>query len=74
VIDIWAKAGAKPTDSDSITDGHEPTLSNAAWATDMDLSDWVNTVRTDVQTTIGFYVDSAQTVTQVTIALKAVKL
>ena len=67
VIDVWAETGAKPDDTDTITGGSEPELSTddfveggsvAGWSTTLAAGDWV-----------GFNVDSAATVTRVTLQL-----
>jgi len=74
VIDLWkdTQANFPPTDADSITNGHEPTLTTAQAAEDIDLSDWSN-VTIDVGDWIIFNVDSATDVTLVTLALKVTK-
>lgn len=39
-IDVWAAAGAVPTNANTITNGHEPALSTATVAVDTNISDW----------------------------------
>ena len=69
VFDVWVHSwGTLPTDSDSITGGNGPTLSSAAMASDTTLSGWTKPVNAgDV---IAFNVDSASTVTRVTLVLE----
>lgn len=70
VIDVWKKAGAKPTVADTIAASAKPTLSSAQRAVDSTLTGWTATVAAgDV---FGFNVDSATTVTRATLVLKVV--
>jgi hypothetical protein len=74
VIDIWKDTwtNSPPTDADSITNGHEPTLSGAQKASDDDLSDW-DDVTIASEDVLGFNVDSVTTSTRVTLTLKVKK-
>lgn len=70
VIDVWKDtyANAPPTDTDSITSSTPPTLSSAAKSQDTTLTSWITSVAAgDV---FGFNVDSATTVTRVTLILE----
>lgn len=70
VIDIWKDTfgNAPPTGADSITASAKPTLSSAAKAQSGVLTGWTTSVTAgDV---LRFNVDSATTVTRVTLALK----
>lgn len=73
VVDIWVDsyANALPDNSDSITASAPPTLSSAVKSTDTTLTGWDTAIAAgDV---IGFNIDSATTVTQVTLTLKVIK-
>lgn len=71
VVDIWKDTYANfpPTDvPDSITGSEPPTLSSAAKNQDVALSTWTTTLtRNDI---LRFNVDSASTVTRVTLSLR----
>lgn len=70
VIDVWKDTYANfpPDNSDSITSATPPTLSAAQKSQDTTLSSWVTSVAAgDI---FGFNVDSATTVTRVTLTLK----
>lgn len=70
VVDIWKDTYANypPTVADTITSSAKPTLSSATKAQDSTLTGWTTSVSAgDI---LGFNVDSATTVTRVTIALK----
>lgn len=69
VIDVWKDVYANfpPTNTDSITGGNEPELSTATHSQDTTLSGWTTTV--DAGDVLRFNVDSATTVTRVTLAL-----
>ena len=69
VVDIWKDTYANypPTDADSITGAAPPTLSSAAKSEDTGLTGWTTSIAAgDI---LGFTVDSASAVTQVTVAL-----
>lgn len=69
-IDIWKDTYANfpPTDDDTICGGNEPEISSATKDQDATLTDWTKTINAgDI---LAFNVDSASTVTRVTIALK----
>jgi len=73
VIDIWKDTYANfpPTDADSITASAPPTISSAQKSEDTTLTGWTKTINAgDV---LAFNVDSAATITRVTIALKVKK-
>ena len=73
VIDVWRDtyANAPPTDADTITASAPPTLSSAAKATDTTLTGWTKTITAgDV---LAFNVDSAATITRVTLLLRVQK-
>lgn len=73
VVDIWKDTYANypPTDADSITASAPVTITTATKAQDATLTGWTTSITAgDV---LGFNVDSATTVTRVTIALKVTK-
>lgn len=73
VVDIWKDTYANypPVDADSITASAPVTISSATKAQDATLTGWTTSVSAgDI---LGFNVDSASTVTRVTIALKVTK-
>jgi len=74
IIDLWKDIHANfpPTNADSVTNGHEPTLTTAQVAEDTDLSDWLD-VTVDAGDWIIGNIDSATDVTLVTLALKFLK-
>jgi len=69
VIDVWKDtyANAPPDDADSITASAPPTLSSAQKSQDTTLTGWTTSV--SVGDVFGFNVDSATTVTRVTLVL-----
>lgn len=70
VVDIWKDTYANypPTDADSITSATPPTISSATKSQDTTLSSWTTSITAgDI---LGFNVDSATTVTRVTLSLK----
>jgi hypothetical protein len=70
VIDVWKDAYANfpPTVADTITGTEKPTLSSVAKNQDVALSSWTTTLtRNDI---LRFNVDSAATVTRVTLSLR----
>lgn len=70
VVDVWRDTYANhpPTDADSITSATPPTLSNAIKATNTTLTGWTRQLTEgDI---LAFNVDSAATVTSVTVAIK----
>lgn len=70
VIDVWKDTYANypPTDADSITASAVPTISSAVKSQDSTLTGWTTALTEgDI---LGFNVDSATTVTRVTISLK----
>jgi hypothetical protein len=73
VIDVWKDTAANfpPTDADSITASAPPTLSSAQRSSDSTLTGW--TVSLAAGDYLGFNVDSAATVTRVTLALKVTR-
>ena len=73
VIDVWKDAAANfpPTDVVSITASAPPTLSSAQRSSDSTLTGW--TVSLAAGDYLGFNVDSASTVTRVTLALKVTR-
>lgn len=73
VIDIWKDTYANypPTVADTITASAKPTLSSATKAQDATLTGWTTSIAAgDV---LGFNVDSATTVTRVTLSLRVTK-
>lgn len=73
VVDIWKDTYANypPTDADSITASAVPTISAALKSQDATLTGWTTSVAAgDI---LAFNVDSASTVTRVTISLKVTK-
>jgi hypothetical protein len=74
VIDIWKDSYANfpPTVADSITASAKPTLSSAQKYQDSTLTGWTTTINAgDI---LAFNVDSASTVTRVTLSLKVKKI
>ena len=74
VIDVWKDTYANfpPTVADTIAGSEKPTLSSAIKNEDLTLTTWTTSVTTgDI---IGFNVDSASTVTRVTLSIKITKL
>jgi len=70
VVDIWKDSYANfpPTDADSITASAVPTISSGTKSKDTTLTGWTRTISAgDV---LRFNVDSATTVTRVTVSLK----
>jgi len=69
VIDIWndTYANHPPTDADSITASAPPTLSTAVKSSDSTLTGWTTAIAVD--DILAFNVDSATTVTLVTLIL-----
>lgn len=74
VIDIWKDAYANfpPTVADTITASAKPTLSSAQKYQDATLTDWTKTI--NVGDILAFNVDSAATITRVTLSLKVKKI
>jgi hypothetical protein len=71
VIDVWKAAGAIPTNGNSITASAPPTLSGAQYVHSTTLTGWTTSVAAgDV---IGFEVDSASTVTKVTLHINGTR-
>jgi len=73
VVDIWKDTYANypPTDADSITASAPPTISAATKAQDSTLTGWTTSISAgDI---LGYNVDSATTVTRVTVALKVTR-
>ena len=69
VFDVWKDifANAPPTVADTITAGNKPTLSSALSARSTDLTGWTTTItQGDI---VSFNVDSAATMTRVTLTL-----
>ena len=73
VIDIWKDTYANfpPTVADTITASAKPTLASAAKAQDNTLTGWTTSI--EAGSILRFNVDSASTVTRVTISLKVVR-
>lgn len=73
VVDIWKDTYANfpPTDADSITSAAPVTISSATKATDSTLTGWTKTL--SAGDTLRFNVDSATTVTRVTIEIRVTK-
>lgn len=73
VIDVWKDTFANfpPVLADTIAGSEKPTLSTQNHAQDLTLTTWTTTVTTgDI---VGFNVDSATTVTRVTLVIRGVK-
>lgn len=67
VVDVWKTSGAIPTNANSITASATPTLSSAQYLNSTTLTGWATTVTAgDV---IGFNVDSASTITRLTVQI-----
>ena len=73
VVDIWRDTYANhpPADADSITSATPPTLSSAIKSSNTSLTGW--TTQLNEGDILAFNVDSATTVTSVTIAIKVTK-
>lgn len=69
-IDVWKDtiANYPPTDADSITNGHEPELVNAAMSSDTNVNDW-SVTQVQIGETIRFNIDSNSTITSITLSL-----
>jgi hypothetical protein len=72
VIDVWKDAGVIPDNSDSITNGNEPTLSADQYEEETDVSGW-SSVAIAASDVLGINVDSVSTITRVTLTLKVRK-
>lgn len=74
VVDVWKDTYANfpPTDADSITASAPPTLSTAQKSQDVTLTGWTTSVTAGDY--IGWNVDSAATVTYVTVCIYGTKL
>jgi len=72
-VDIWKDSYANypPTSADSITASAKPTLSSAAKSRDTTLTGWTKAI--SAGQTLRFNVDSAATLTRVTLILEAVR-
>lgn len=71
VLDVWAETGAIPDNADSITAAAPPTLSAAQLASSSTLTGWTTTLTAgDV---LAVNVDSATTVSYVTLTLRGVR-
>ena len=73
MIDVWKDTYANfpPTSADSITGSEKPTLSSAQKNQDLTLTTWTTAVSAgDI---LAFNVDSASTVTRVTLSIRANK-
>jgi hypothetical protein len=73
VVDVWKNTYANypPTSADSIAGTEKPTLSSAQKSQDLSLTTWTTAVAAgDI---LAFNVDSASTVTRVTVALRGRK-
>lgn len=73
VVDVWKDTYANfpPTAADSIAGTEKPTLSSAAKNQDLSLSTWTTSISAgDI---LRFNVDSASTVTRVTVAIKVTR-
>jgi hypothetical protein len=73
VIDIWKDSYGNfpPVDADSITSATPPTLSGAVSSQDVTLTNWIKTITAgDV---LAYNVDSATTVTLVTVSLRVTR-
>lgn len=73
VIDVWTDSYANfpPTVADTITASAKPTLSSAAKSQDTTLTGWTKTITAGQL--LRFNVDSASTVTRVTLALSVTR-
>jgi hypothetical protein len=73
VVDIWKDTYANfpPTDADSITASAVPTISSATKSQDATLTGWTTTVTAG--NILRFNVDSASTITRLTISLKVTR-
>jgi hypothetical protein len=67
VVDIWKAAGAVPTVSNTITASALPTLSSSQFLNSTTLTGWTTTVA--VGDVIGFNINSASTMTRLTIQI-----
>jgi hypothetical protein len=73
VIDVWKAAGARPTNSDSITGSDKPTLSGPDdYAIDTSIT-WTSSGAFSAGDVLGIEVESVSGLTQVTLTLRAVK-
>ena len=74
VIDVWVDTYVNypPTNADTITNGHEPTITTAVKNTDADISDW-SAVTLTAGSYIRWNVDSVTDVTMVVLTLKGTR-
>jgi len=73
VVDVWKRAagGTLPADGDSITASAPPTISNSIIGTDTTLTGWTAAISEgDV---LAYNVDSCNSITRATVALKVVR-
>lgn len=71
VIDVWKAAGVVPTVANTIAGTEKPTLSSQQLNSDNALTTWTTAVTAgDV---IGFYLDSASTLTNVNLIITILK-
>ena len=68
VMDVWKTNAAVPTNSNTITASAKPTLSSAQLADSSTLTGWTTSVA--VGDVFGFEVESATTITRVTLVLE----
>lgn len=75
VIDVWKDTYANfpPTVADTVTGTEKPTLSSAQKNQDLSLTTWTSTTF-NAGDTVVFNVDSATTVTKVTVVLRGTKI
>jgi hypothetical protein len=71
VLDVWKAAGSIPSNANTITGSEKPTLSSQQRAQDNSLSSWTTAV--SANDVFGFEVESATTVTQVTLGIRMTK-
>ena len=73
VVDVWKDTYANfpPTDADSITASAPPTISAATKSQDSTLTGWTTAIAAG--SILRFNVDSAATVTRVTVSLKVTR-
>jgi len=74
VVDIWKDIAGSfpPTNADSITNGHEPTISSSNYATDTSLGDW-SSVTLAAGDIIRFHIDSNLAIKRLSITLTYVR-
>lgn len=73
VMDVWAAAGAIPDNTDTITNGHEPTITTGTVAVDTDITDWSTGITRVEGDVVRFNLDQNDNATFINLQIRAVK-